>query len=360
LLTEISSRGSLVVKRAYADWVRFSDWRQSVLASQIEMIELPFATKGKNSADIRLVVDAMEFVFTKPHITTFVIASADADFLPLLSRLREFNKRTIVVAGSGNTQAYMRTHCDEFMDGDAFLANHRPRKPDAKKKSSSTQPQATLRLPSPENVREIQSMLLETWSVVGPEHSFDLSQIGYQLRKLKPGLVWRDFGFKSLKPLVSYLVTHGFLRIDLACGTTNNIFLTARSKLALKSTRSKIHSSAIAMRESTTPPEMTALEWELVPIIQQLVQQELRWDELRNGLIDMHPKSSRFLQQDDDYLKLLQSLDARKTITLKYDSALSTYYVSASKVEQLQPSEYEPMANRSLACSTLWIQPELF
>ncbi len=86
--------GDIVWKRAYADWVKLAGYRQHLLACQIEMIELACASKGKNSADIRLVVDAMELLFTKPHITTFVILSADSDFLPLLNRLREQNKRT--------------------------------------------------------------------------------------------------------------------------------------------------------------------------------------------------------------------------------------------------------------------------
>ena len=79
-IADFSNRGALVVKRAYTDWVRFSGFRQLLLANQVELIELPCASKGKNIADIRLVVDAMELVFTKPYINTYLIASADADF----------------------------------------------------------------------------------------------------------------------------------------------------------------------------------------------------------------------------------------------------------------------------------------
>ena len=116
VLERLLEKGKIIVKRAYADWTRFSSYRRAFHESAIELIEIPKrSTTGKNSADIRLVVDAMDLCFAKEHIDTFVIISGDSDFSPLVSKLRENGKRVIGLGLRGSTSNLLVSNCDEFV-----------------------------------------------------------------------------------------------------------------------------------------------------------------------------------------------------------------------------------------------------
>jgi uncharacterized protein (TIGR00288 family) len=117
-LTEaLAERGRLVVRRAYADWNLFREDRQGMVDSNVELIEIPqkSGTVRKNAADIQMAVDAMELAFTRDFVSTFVIVSGDSDFTPLVSKLRELNKRVIGVGLKGSTSAKLPPACDEFL-----------------------------------------------------------------------------------------------------------------------------------------------------------------------------------------------------------------------------------------------------
>lgn len=346
LLADFSRRGTMVVKRAYADWVRFPVARQLLLANQVEMIELPCASKGKNSADIRLVVDAMELLFTKPHISAFVIVSGDADFLPLLSRLRENNKQTIVVARTRNLHAYMRTHCDEFIDGDGYLANT------SSKPSSAAVPmrvESKLQLPTPEQVRQIQELIVRAWQSHGLEQPLDLPRLGSELKKLDEEVDWKVYGFKSLQPLVAYLVTKGFLRIELRKWSSNQIFLNRPfSGLNLPS---KTVTSTFQVGDMKTD-DVEGHEAALVALMKDIIHNRIRWDLLLSILTQIRPHLLRDMQSEDLFLKQMQSLDARGKIDLQYDANEETYFVSLPLSKR--------MSQRPVETSSAWTQPELF
>src|SRR5437868_15342869 len=109
-------KGKLVVKKAYADWNRFVDYTRSLHEAAIELIEIPRrAQTGKNSADIRLCVDAMDLAYSKEHIDTFVIVSGDSDFSPLVSKLKELGKHVIGLGMQDSTSDLLRDNCDEFI-----------------------------------------------------------------------------------------------------------------------------------------------------------------------------------------------------------------------------------------------------
>ena len=109
-------KGNILVKRAYADWSRFSSYTKAFHEAAIELIEIPRrADSGKNSADIRMVVDAMDLCYAKEHIDTFVIVSGDSDFSPLVSKLRENGKRVIGLGVRGSTSNLLVSNCDEFV-----------------------------------------------------------------------------------------------------------------------------------------------------------------------------------------------------------------------------------------------------
>lgn len=116
LLERILEKGKIIVKRAYADWERFSDYKRGFHEAAIELIDIPQKFyAGKNSADIKLVVDAMDFCYSKPHLDTFVIVSGDSDFSPLVSKLKENNKYVIGIGVKNSSSNLLIDNCDEFI-----------------------------------------------------------------------------------------------------------------------------------------------------------------------------------------------------------------------------------------------------
>ena len=116
LIARLKERGRLIVKRAYADWGRYGRYKTQMLENSIELIELPFHSKrGKNSADIKLAVDALEIAITRDYIDTIVVISGDSDYTPLISKLREYNKYVLVIGSEANTSTLLSGYCDELI-----------------------------------------------------------------------------------------------------------------------------------------------------------------------------------------------------------------------------------------------------
>src|SRR5260370_1123235 len=116
VLERMVEKGKIVAKKAYADWSRFSHFTHSRHGAAIELIEIPGrAQSGKNSADIRLCVDAMDLAYSKEHINTFVVLSGDSDFSPLVSKLKELGKHVIGLGMQESTSELLRDNCDEFI-----------------------------------------------------------------------------------------------------------------------------------------------------------------------------------------------------------------------------------------------------
>src|SRR5687768_15638659 len=116
VLERLLIKGSIVVKKAYCDWDRYKDFKKPMHEASFELIEIPHVKiSGKNSADIRLVVDALDLCYTKAHVDTFVIISGDSDFSPLVSKLRENNKTVIGVGVKSSTSDLLIANCDEFI-----------------------------------------------------------------------------------------------------------------------------------------------------------------------------------------------------------------------------------------------------
>jgi uncharacterized protein (TIGR00288 family) len=116
VLERLLLKGSIVVKKAYCDWERYKEFKAPMHEASFELIEIPHVRmSGKNSADIRLVVDALDLCYTKSHVDTFVIVSGDSDFSPLVSKLRENNKIVIGVGVKSSTSDLLIANCDEFI-----------------------------------------------------------------------------------------------------------------------------------------------------------------------------------------------------------------------------------------------------
>jgi uncharacterized LabA/DUF88 family protein len=116
VLQRLIEKGRIVFKKAYADWTRYSEYKREFHEAAIELIDIPQrGYTGKNSADIRMVVDAMDLVGSKGHITTFVICSGDSDFSPLVSKLKESDKNVLGVGVKNSTSNLLISNCDEFI-----------------------------------------------------------------------------------------------------------------------------------------------------------------------------------------------------------------------------------------------------
>ena len=116
VLERLLLKGSIVVKKAYCDWARYKDFKPAMHEAAFELIEIPHVRQsGKNSADIRLVVDALDLCYTKAHVDAFVVISGDSDFSPLVSKLRENNKYVIGVGVRSSTSDLLIKNCDEFI-----------------------------------------------------------------------------------------------------------------------------------------------------------------------------------------------------------------------------------------------------
>src|SRR2546426_4507001 len=116
VLERLLLKGNIIVKKAYCDWERYKEFKASMHEAAFELIEIPHVRQsGKNSADIRMVVDALDLCYTKAHVDTFVILSGDSDFSPLVSKLRENNKVVIGVGVKKSTSDLLTANCDEFL-----------------------------------------------------------------------------------------------------------------------------------------------------------------------------------------------------------------------------------------------------
>lgn len=132
VLARLLDKGNVVVKRAYCDWARYKADRVALHESSFELIEIPHVSmSGKNSADIRMVVDALDLCHTKPHVGIFALLTGDSDFSPLVSKLRENNKIVLGVGVKNSTSNLLVSNCDEFIYYDELMgevAQKRPRK----------------------------------------------------------------------------------------------------------------------------------------------------------------------------------------------------------------------------------------
>ena len=116
VLERLLLKGNIVVKKAYCDWERYKEFKTAMHEASFELIEIPHVRQsGKNSADIRMVVDALDLCYTKSHVDTFVVISGDSDFSPLVSKLRENNKVVIGVGVKNSTADLLIANCDEFI-----------------------------------------------------------------------------------------------------------------------------------------------------------------------------------------------------------------------------------------------------
>ena len=225
ILERLLLKGSIVVKKAYCDWDRYKSFKAAMHEANFELIEIPHVRQsGKNSADIRLVVDALDLCYTKSHVDTFVIISGDSDFSPLVSKLRENAKQVIGVGVKQSTSDLLIANCDEFIFYDDLVRE--TRHSSARPEPREAQAPAPRRSPEEEKRRreELDSrrtravtMAVETCDALiaerGDTGKIWASMLKDAIKRRQPGFNESYFGFKAFGNLLDEAQARGLLEV---------------------------------------------------------------------------------------------------------------------------------------------------
>jgi len=218
VLERLLLKGNIVVKKAYCDWERYRGFKASMHEAAFELIEIPHVRQsGKNSADIRMVVDALDLCYTKSHVDTFVIISGDSDFSPLVSKLRENNKTVIGVGVKKSTADLLMANCDEFIYYDDLVrekAKKQVRKKTAKPQSAAAKAAA----PENDKKQEALDLIMETVEALfaerGAEEKIWGSMVKQALKRRQPGFNEAYFGFRSFGKLLDEAEARKLLTLE--------------------------------------------------------------------------------------------------------------------------------------------------
>ena len=226
VLERLLLKGSIVVKKAYCDWERYKEFKATMHSAAFELIEIPHVRmSGKNSADIRMVVDALDLCYTKSHVDTFVIISGDSDFSPLVSKLRENNKRVIGVGVKAATSDLLAANCDEFIFYDD-LVRELPAKKQRGDRKAPAKPVAATKAAGPKSEdkaedhkrQEAIDLVVETVEALVTERGEDEkiwgSMVKQTLKRRKPGFSESYYGYRSFGELLEDAMKHKLLILE--------------------------------------------------------------------------------------------------------------------------------------------------
>jgi uncharacterized protein (TIGR00288 family) len=234
VLERLLLKGSIVVKKAYCDWERYKEFKAGMHLAGFELIEIPHVKQsGKNSADIRMVVDALDLCYTKPHVETFVIISGDSDFSPLVSKLRENDKGVIGLGVKNSTSDLLMASCDEFIYYDDLVREQKTRRtgrrkapadtaavPSATPAASAAAGPATAKDEDREHDREHEAfdLVLATIDALIAERGEDEkiwgSMVKQALKRRKPGFNESYYGFRSFNKLLEEAATRRLISLE--------------------------------------------------------------------------------------------------------------------------------------------------
>ncbi|MEJ2132448.1 MAG: NYN domain-containing protein [Gammaproteobacteria bacterium] len=223
VLERLLLNGSIVVKKAYCDWERYKTFKPVMHEAAFELIEIPHTRQsGKNSADIRMVVDALDLCYTKEHIDTFVIISGDSDFSPLVSKLRENAKTVIGIGVKESTSDLLIANCDEFIYYDDLVREKPARKRRAKAKKAAAAPEASATKPArkkKDRAQEGIDLVLETAEALSSERGgleqLWGSMVKQTLKRRHPGFHESFYGFRSFSDLLEEAETRGQISLEM-------------------------------------------------------------------------------------------------------------------------------------------------
>jgi len=251
VLERLLLKGSIVVRKAYCDWERYKEFKAVMHEAAFELIEIPHVRQsGKNSADIRLVVDALDLCYTKAHVDAFVIISGDSDFSPLVAKLRENNKLVIGVGVKKSTSDLLMTACDEFIYYDDLVVlaeaqrRRKARKPAAKAAAESKEPKDSKDSKNSKDSKQPKKsdeekrlaaleMSLETIEALQAEREEEPvwgSMVKQTLKRRRPGFNESYYGFRSFNQLLEEAERRGLLKLKLDERSGGYIILPTREE----------------------------------------------------------------------------------------------------------------------------------
>jgi uncharacterized protein (TIGR00288 family) len=234
VLERLLLKGSIVVKKAYCDWERYREFKSGMHQAGFELIEIPHVSQsGKNSADIRMVVDALDLCYTKPHVESFVIISGDSDFSPLVSKLRENNKGVIGVGVKNSTSDLLMANCDEFIFYDDLVREQKARR-SVRRKSVASEPAAPAaaagdgrekdkdkekeKEKEEDKQQEAFDLVLATIDALIAERGEDEkvwgSMVKQALKRRRPGFNESYYGFRSFNRLLEEAASRRLLALE--------------------------------------------------------------------------------------------------------------------------------------------------
>jgi len=220
VLERLLLKGSIVVKKAYCDWERYKEFKATMHEAAFELIEIPHVRQsGKNSADIRMVVDALDLCYTKSHVDTFVVISGDSDFSPLVSKLRENNKLVIGVGVKKSTSDLLISNCDEFIYYDDLVREEKSARRSKRKSTARKAAPKAAKQPDQEKHQEALDLVLETvedlFEERGEEDKVWGSMVKQTLKRRKPGFNESYHGFRSFGELLEEAQQRKMLELEL-------------------------------------------------------------------------------------------------------------------------------------------------
>lgn len=220
VLERLLLKGNIVVKKAYCDWARYEDFKKPMHEAAFELIEIPHVRlSGKNSADIRMVVDALDLCYTKSHVDCFVVISGDSDFSPLVSKLRENNKMVIGVGVKNSTSDLLTANCDEFIYYDDLVRDSEKQKQKKRRGSAAKNGKKGTSATEDEKKQEALDLVLEViedlFKERGEEEKVWGSMVKQTLKRRKPGFSESYHGFRTFGQLLEEARSRKLLELEL-------------------------------------------------------------------------------------------------------------------------------------------------
>ncbi len=219
VLERLLLKGNIVVRKAYCDWGRYREFKAAMHEAAFELIDIPHVRQsGKNSADIRMVVDALDLCYTKGHVDTFVVISGDSDFSPLVSKLRENNKTVIGVGVKSSTSDLLMSNCDEFIFYDDLIRNQKNKAENRGKKTTRKKTKKTATKVNDDKSQEAFDLVLETTDALFGDRDAEEkvwgSMVKQALKRRKPGFSESYHGFKSFNHLLQEAEKQGLVELQ--------------------------------------------------------------------------------------------------------------------------------------------------
>jgi hypothetical protein len=311
IMDALTERGRVVIRRAYADWNLFSEYRQGLVAQRIEMIEVPQRTGmvRKNAADIKLAVDALEMSFERDFLTTFVIASGDSDFTPLVLKLRELNRKVIGVGVEGSTSELLPGACDEFLFYERLLGPGTVRRSSSrKKKTDNGEAEEEV-----SDLAELARLVTRTLSGLQGSNQGPIlsSMIKRVILRKDPAFTEGDYGFRTWSELMRHLETMGI--IELKSGAAEG--------------------DPVVDFPSDGGGEATAFDL-LRDVVTELEQRNGSplLSGLKNELRKRHPGFSEKDYGYGGFLQFVKAARAKGVVDLDWDEEAEDYYLTADAI----------------------------